>query len=949
MSNSVEYIDYESTRTKLEKFYEVFINKEEISSSTYIPFLKKSFQHYEGTDVVIGESDVKANETLLSINNFAFLQSQALKGKMFHSIASSQANDENYHSNNSTKGFLNFTKRIEDEAPHTKKVSDQYLVTKSEQRGNLIFATMEIIEIFIDILEAYKDFLITSKQKKISIDNVNSIIIVNNDINKSANEVILPYNKAFYIEKRIGKSSDNNHSFPSENTLFLSIKSFKNKILLNTFSTGDTYEKYYKKVINYDDIGNVSSTTIITSITPNKKLFSTDQLSLNTETYFEGIIISNIQGVTSYNGNPEEDTGNLSIDANNVKKHETNNKLCSIILKNFLYFIYKIKPESANIQINALLYYYKIMKCYLLNTVFVGNYLFNTKFIDSTLEDSTATKTVGKTSLFPIITDSSDITEIFSIPVNTTDIFWDKLIEENNIINNSVDTLTTDIENNIQGNNVPDISVRDYEWCKGFFIRKISETSIEISIAVDGTKNDDINRPFINYLTMYSSASSINPPLYTSDGNPKASLDKRQLDIVNILNQSNLESVKRDIKKNYQIEINKILYTIDDIFIGTDIYNNRKIEKINIYAKFEYNSYFDSSNRANLFKLEKNTYDIFDVTTAIGENDKLDVLEYVNDNGKLLSNNIIDDKYILLYYYTNHPNIDNIVVINKSINLKKTYNEDMVKIKNINKNIIFNETKINNSGRLYEIQDKEHSILNNQLIVYYIIIGIVAAIIVVINFADLESSFVLNVATGCFSTIVLLILSHYLVDIIYIEKFSNIEHFNIATSFQYETGFDETLNISSKIMNLQSNMTALEFKMARILDILSVAIPQIEFAETNNILNKIVENEKNDKKYISDNLDHKRVDAYNYIDIKKYDIMAKNTLIKCVLAAAFVLFGFYTLHFYVNAKYVDVLIFLCSILLIAIFTYYVINANRVVRTISTNIYWGKAFPQTYEK
>ena len=43
------------------------------------------------------------------------------------------------------------------------------------------------------------------------------------------------------------------------------------------------------------------------------------------------------------------------------------------------------------------------------------------------------------------------------------------------------------------------------------------------------------------------------------------------------------------------------------------------------------------------------------------------------------------------------------------------------------------------------------------------------------------------------------------------------------------------------------------------------------------------------------------------------------------------------------------LLFLTAIILIIIlFTYYLININKIVRTISSNYYWGKEFEKTYE-
>jgi hypothetical protein len=238
--------------------------------------------------------------------------------------------------------------------------------------------------------------------------------------------------------------------------------------------------------------------------------------------------------------------------------------------------------------------------------------------------------------------------------------------------------------------------------------------------------------------------------------------------------------------------------------------------------------------------------------------------------------------------------------------------------------------------------------------IYYVVIAVLCCIVIIVNYANIGSDLIINATTGCFITIIMLIISFYLVDIAYIEKYVNvenfnIEHFNTTASFQSTSGLNETENINIKVSNIQAIMNSYESKISRIIDILMVSIPQVEFLETNKILNKIVENEKNDKMYVNKGLDHKRINSYNFIDVKKYDIVALKTLTKTVLAVAFVIFGFYTLHFYVSNRLNDTLIFICAIFLIIIFAYYIIYANRVVRTVSTNVYWGKEFEENYDK
>jgi len=959
MTTTVQYPQYENTREKLDKFYNAFINTDNKKSQKYIPFLEKSFANYiynSSRDNSI--ASLADTTTLLSVNNFAELQSQALRGNMRHAQLAISNNASLSHSNSASTGFLNFTTRDSDRGgTRPQSVADFYIVSQSAKRTHLIYASIEIIDIFINILEAYLNFIIESEQKNISISNITDIFIVGRNVKKQENRT--HDNMAVYIATSIGVAPEENNIYPLKHTLFLILKSFDNDIMQNddTTTTNEKYHKFYKKFYSFSDNG--IAEVVQSSVSNEDNLFSSDETSLNKNSVFNGIKLSKSEDGNSilYNNesNDTTDNSNLSITTNNDIKHFTNKQLCSVVLKNFLYYLHEIDAVNLNFQVNALLYYYKIMKCYLLNSVFAGNYLFNTKFKNGKTIVSTPLSTV--IAIDPIITNFTKITDTFLKSGSSTS-EWENLIDKNNIINNTLDKLTKDIDDNIQGNNVSNSSIIHPVIYRGFYAKRITDRIIELSPIISPLVNDTPGeRPFPNYLQVFRSTVSINKPLFENSGKKANGLTKEEEHLADIIGLDSPHNINKGIKNEYQIEINNNLYTIDEIFTK-ELNGVKTIIRINILAKFEYANMSDNTNTSKLFKLERNTYDIFDDTDSITQSNiqdiKQPVLNFFNLDGKIKNSSVIDQKYILLYNYSEHPTINNHVKFNKNVNLKKTYNEDMEKIKNINKKIIYNESKINNSGRLYDIQDNEYNILYNQLMIYYVVIAVLFCIIIIVNYANTGSDLIIKVTTGCFITIIMLIISFNLVDIAYIEKYANvenfnIEHFNTVPSFQSISGLDETEKIQIKVSNIQSIMNAYETKISRIIDILMVSIPQVEFIETNKILNKIVENEKNDKIYVNKNLDHKRVNSYNFIDVKKYDIVALRTLTITVLAVAFVIFGFYTLHFYVSNSFNDTLIFMCSILLIIIFAYYIIYANRVVRTESKNVYWGKQYEKTYEK
>jgi len=962
MTTTVEYTQYVDTREKIEKFYNAFINTDSKKSKKYIPFLEKSFASYTYNRLSDpSRVDVANSTTLLSVNNFAALQSQALRGNMNHSVIAVISNATQKNSNTNSTGFLNFTRSDTDTGfTPVPSVADKYQVLISIKRANLIYASIEIIEIFISILEAYKKVISNNQEKNIPMTNIQNIFILGTDVKKSANRH-QEDNTGVYLTHSLSVP-ETGFIHPNVNSLFLIIKSFKNDIMndTDTTATNTKYLTFYKRFFKFDNASR-SADSVLSPAVQQDGLFSDLQTGLSPNSTFLGIKISknDADQTIMYNNEPFNitDESDLGKPTNNDIKHGTNKQLCSIILKNFLYYLFEIDALNINFQINSLLYYYKIMKCYLLNSVFAGNYLFNTRFQNG--KTLTNTPLSSLVAINPMITNNTKITDPFINTVSTST-HWEYLIATNSIINNTVNRLTKDIDDNIQGNNISNNSIKHPVLYKGFYVKKISDTIIELSPITNSLTNDIANRPFPNHLQQYTSVASINKPLLTSFNSVDSNLSKEETHLANIIKSDSLNNINKHIISEYQIEINNNLYTIDKIFTEKPSGTNtiKGISKIHILAKFEYSNSNDITNTSKIFKFERNTYDVFNDNTNITPQNIVDARNLVkvgtvfSDDGKVKNSNVIDGRYVLLYNYSEHPVVNNHVIFHKNVNLKKTYNEDIDKIKDINKKIIYNETKINNSGRLYDIQDTEYSILYNQLMIYYVVIAVLCCIIIIINYADIGADFITHVTSGCFITIIMLIISYYIVDIAYIEKYANvenfmIEHFNTMESFRSNSGFDELSKINAKVSNIQAIMNATESKISGIIDILMVSIPQVEFTATNKILNKIVENEKNEKIFVNKNLDHKRINAYNFIDVKKYDIIALNTLIKTVLAIALVIFGFYTLHFYVNKKYHDILIFLCAIVLITIFAYYIIHSNRIVRTVSTNQYWGKEFESSY--
>jgi len=951
MTDFVEYNKYVNTRKKFSIFYETFIGKSR-EANIIIPFLKDSFQHVDPSD-----KKYINNLNLLTINNFSRLQAEALRCKIYntevlktnYTALSSTQSIGPTNSNNRTKGLINFTIDNDDivndstgiKSQFTNETTDAntYVIRKNQPKIDLLYSTLKTIDIFIDILEAYKSFINFDINK--DIDIIDNILIVDK---KSRPGNFNDNNHGFYLKKKTSQNAPLEHVYPGESVLFLSIKSF--------YLIGNDAKKTFDEKIE----------VVTSNVTDTQNIFNLDRETIKRNSNINGINIKKVVNDMYYNG----DIGNIAylddISLNAVKT--THTILSNEILKHFINYIFLIKRNDRNILINALLNYYKIMKCYLLKSVTVGNILFNSEYKHSqgTTTDSTCYMLMqssasenGSVAINPIIKENIMSPDNLIIPniqgtVSTTNNYWKEIIKKNEIINNKIESLKIEIELSINNNDFPKVSDQNPILFKGFSAVKIDDERILIKF-IDTSKgfgstihtafNSNTQPIFPLYSIKYYPGLS-HESLFYINNKIRNDLTSEELYLNDILQKTSDERIKSDIINQYQLEINRRLYKIVDVNISNDgIYN--KIDNITIKARFEYE--YNHNNNIDFLTLERNTYEIFDDKTNVIQTDTL-----VSPNGKIKLESSIDGKTIILYNFSNiHPNSDNIVIMNKSVDHKDKKANNISDLREVNKKILLNEMKINNSGRLYEKQDNKYNILNNQLYIYYVIVAIIIAIIVIINVSNMEEPLIKTVTTGCFSVIVFLFISYYMINILYIEGFSNIENFNsMVVPFTYSSGANELSEVPAKVSNIQGTMTSLEFDISRLFDILSVSIPQTNFVNTNNMLNDILESEKNDKIYVNDNLKHSKINAYNHIDVKKYEIINIHILIKAFLYTSLVIFGLYTLQLYIDVKYLDILIFISAILLIIIFTYYIVYSNVIVRTISKNKYWGKEYEDSYK-
>jgi hypothetical protein len=345
-----------------------------------------------------------------------------------------------------------------------------------------------------------------------------------------------------------------------------------------------------------------------------------------------------------------------------------------------------------------------------------------------------------------------------------------------------------------------------------------------------------------------------------------------------------------------------------------------------------------------------------------------------NANKKRINIELEQDKtissvlYNKLYNYTSNTdtatNIPVYIVKITSKDIDKYYNEIVSNTDTVEQNINMYKTKIKNNTTLYELHKSRNNLLYNQVLSYLIIVAIIISILVIINVAAVEKPLIKSISLVCLAAIIILFMSYYIMNTLYIE-----EGFVQASGSIY-TGYDlcpattckitdanvGTSNIkhesSSDIQTVKKDdvKNFLNTNAKELMFMITLATPSIvndSLKGNNEKLVTISKNIYNEKLYLKDVLFSKKSDSEMNVDVLKYENKNYDVYIICILFLALIMVGSYTINIYTDNKYLDLLILIMVILFVCLFTYFVLYTNRIVRTVSTNYYWGNQYENEY--
>ena len=807
-----------------------------------------------------------------------------------------------------------------------------------------IIETLKVINVFVDILEAYK-FCIENDTASAETTplipatgytadiNIDSIELVSDTTRFYHSSTMYPskstHKNVGYI-RIVNKDSDNNVN-SKRTVLFLSIESFYTGMQ-------DPY--------NYDNCFDKTKISTSGSIVHDINNIDIFTAGARTSPVTPIDLASVVYARQVYSGRASDDAAALT----NISLDDRNKALVKSLLK----MLFNLEPKYRKPNVLALYYYYKFVQLYSTLIINVSNVMYanvesaeNPRRIEtrnmSTQKNKRSVSGIQVTTAGKGYADGAP-TVSATAPTGGTGVSATLSLSGTTIPTSTVVNIT---DGGTLYDSAPSFTLSKTPTDAGSGSATVAAvpavlrgTVIPIAIKDDGTvsqeKNLDKLRDVINEISnslseimnelsktvtienVITTASGYSPASvsYSADADKRVVIKITNPAIYNILNNLN---IKNDLVSDYIIydKISSYYYTILKV-----IDNGNNDFEIKLNAMFE---------TADL----PTTQDELSLDAKVFKNASNGFIAPLPTTGP-----------------TTIPSTEPYLIITKKdINAYKSeyvINRDTVE--RLDANIKFNTTKIEHHKNLYETQYNKNVFLNRQIISYNIIIGAIILMLVIINLFNVEKQLVKTISLASLGALLLLFAIYFISNITYIETFAvGTSHMLYNASAEYITAEKGKSNPRSntdiyaeKPKILTNEINKLNSKFIGYFEKIIIALPSSDSTDFYSEIKDVITNDKDKKKYIDQMLEIKKVQGTNDMDTIKYEIEQSKLYIMVLLVASIVFITLYNIYinYISNDKYLSLMLFICGIILIIIVSYYIINSNRRVRTVYKNIYWG---------
>lgn len=794
--------------------------------------------------------------------------------------------------------------------------------TLNENVKTNIIETLKVVNVFVDILEAYK-YCIDNKEKDTIFDTgyttetpINRIEIVSGKTRfyNADNTVMTPANtvlNAGYI--RSVKEYDGADA--SSSVLYLSIQSF---------NTGMT-----DKIYNYNNIFDKKNDNAVFNSSPSNILNAAAKGTI-LEPYPLAIRDYPRQ---VYSGIASDPTS-----ISNLTLENRNKALVKLLLKTLFTLDINFRSQS----VYALYYYYKFVQLYSSLIINVSNVMYADLNEASPPRIETRNTTTSKKALgvsgIELIMNGIRYNSPPTITVTGgggTITAGTNIVSETSgkvNINNGGSGYTSTPQVSVQGSlssgtvqaqAIATIApvVMEYSRTESDNIEKLKDVISEVSNALSELITDVSNYTKNTDTSFVISTAAVPTDLKATmvSFNPD---NKIVLNITNgcIYRKLSMYSAMYDIPNDYTVydNKNKVYYNIIRI-------NN---EDQNIF-KIEINAVFTADDI-----LEK------DIDTKI----------FKDGVGNAI-NKPVDDTPVVIP--TTNANF--LEIRRKDINAYKTeyiYNRN--DLDKLNENIGYNTSKVTHQTNQYDTQFNKNVFLERQILAYNIILAIILVVLVGINVVNIDKQLVKTISLSCLGTIVLLFIIYFISNITYIETFALTPTDALYSLTKANYG-DKTkkLNPSSyntlKLNTIKNEVDKLNSKFISYFEKIIITLPSTDNLDFYREIKDVITNDRDNKQFINKRLEYNKSQNSNDINSLKYELENNKLYINTLLISAIIFVGLYNLYinYATNDKYLSLLIFVSVIIFIVILAYYIITSNRRVKTVFKNVYWGPEFSKRF--
>ena len=273
--------------------------------------------------------------------------------------------------------------------------------------------------------------------------------------------------------------------------------------------------------------------------------------------------------------------------------------------------------------------------------------------------------------------------------------------------------------------------------------------------------------------------------------------------------------------------------------------------------------------------------------------------------------------------------------------------------------IAFMTSKVARQNTIYETQNSKKIFLERQVLAYNIILAIILLILVAINVVKVDKQIVKTVSLSCFGVIILLFVIYFISNMTYVETFAvatsnplyalgNAGYISPTTNI-YGSGSVSATYTTKKIATLNGEITKLNKRFVSYFEKLIITLPASDNFDFYKEISEVVINDKENKVFTNKTLDYSKNQNANNINSVKYELENNKLYLNTILISAIIFVGLYNMYinYLTDDKYLSLMIFICMIIFIIILSYYYITANRRVKTVFKNIYWGPEFSKSF--